>query len=168
MRTFLKMVNHSLALYWKAARLTPFLSLQDDDLSGSFCLIPSGPEPSSSTLKKENISLKTELASMKSRLEATERILKLRKEQDLQLRDSIFMATREVILIRMNIVSFFSFTRSHTFVGTAGLGRICLATTAARRTRLQQPQHQRSSSSYSRNEHWTRSPICTAGKRARR
>jgi len=32
---------------------------------------------------------------MKGRLEATERILKLRKEQDLQLRDSIFMATRE-------------------------------------------------------------------------
>lgn len=36
---------------------------------------------------------------MKSRLEATERILKLRKEQDLQLRDSIFMATREVRVI---------------------------------------------------------------------
>jgi hypothetical protein len=33
---------------------------------------------------------------MKTRLDATERILKLRKEQDLQLRDSIFMATREV------------------------------------------------------------------------
>jgi len=32
---------------------------------------------------------------MKTRLEATERILKLRKEQDLQLRESIFMATRE-------------------------------------------------------------------------
>ena len=35
---------------------------------------------------------------MKGRLEATERILKLRKEQDLQLRDSIFMATREVCI----------------------------------------------------------------------
>jgi len=68
---------------------------EGDDLSGSFFLIPPGPEPSSSSLKKENISLKTELASMKSRLEATERILKLRKEQDSQLRDSIFMATRE-------------------------------------------------------------------------
>lgn len=33
---------------------------------------------------------------MKSRLDATERILKIRKEQDAQLRDSIFMATREV------------------------------------------------------------------------
>ena len=86
-------------LYWKAARLTLSLPLQGDDLSGSFCLIPSGPEPSSSTLKKENTSLKTELASMKSRLEATERILKHRKEQDLQLRDSIFMATREVRII---------------------------------------------------------------------
>jgi hypothetical protein len=36
---------------------------------------------------------------MKSRLEAAERMLKLRKEQDLQLRDSIFMATREVRII---------------------------------------------------------------------
>ena len=33
---------------------------------------------------------------MKARLDATERMLKHRKEQDLQLRDSIFMATREV------------------------------------------------------------------------
>ena len=73
-----------------------FFFVEGDDLSGSFCLIPSGPEPSSSTLRKENTSLKTELASMKSRLETAERILKLRKEQDLQLRDSIFMATREV------------------------------------------------------------------------
>ncbi|KAF8162995.1 hypothetical protein B0H34DRAFT_794745 [Crassisporium funariophilum] len=68
---------------------------EGDDLSGSFCLIPSGSEPTLSALKKENTTLKVEVESMKSRLETTERILKLRKEQDLQLRDSIFMATRE-------------------------------------------------------------------------
>ena len=100
MKMFLRKVILSPELYWKATRLTLSLSFQGDDLSGSFCLIPSGPEPSSSTLKKENASLKTELASMKSRLEATERILKLRKEQDLQLRDSILMATREVRIYR--------------------------------------------------------------------
>ncbi|KAF8874631.1 hypothetical protein CPB84DRAFT_1966929 [Gymnopilus junonius] len=68
---------------------------EGDDLSGSFFLIPSGAEPSPAVLKKENESLKTEINLMKSRLEAAERVLKLRKEQDLQLRDSIFMATRE-------------------------------------------------------------------------
>ena len=47
---------------------------------------------------------------MKSRLEATERMLKLRKEQDLQLRDSIFMATREVILICMGVNLFIYFS----------------------------------------------------------
>lgn len=67
-----------------------------DDLSGSFFLIPSGAEPPPAVLKKENESLKAEISSMKSRLEAAERMLKLRKEQDIQLRDSIFMATREV------------------------------------------------------------------------
>ncbi|PPQ64667.1 hypothetical protein CVT26_002757 [Gymnopilus dilepis] len=68
---------------------------EGDDLSGSFFLIPSGGDPSPTVLKKENESLKAEINSMKSRLEAAERVLKLRKEQDLQLRDSIFMATRE-------------------------------------------------------------------------
>lgn len=61
-------------------------------------MIPAGPETSPAVLKKENETLKAEVASMKSRLEATERVLKLRKEQDLQLRDSIVMATREVSL----------------------------------------------------------------------
>ena len=59
-------------------------------------MIPAGPETSPAVLKKENETLKAEVVSMKSRLEATERVLKLRKEQDLQLRDSIVMATREV------------------------------------------------------------------------
>ncbi|CAA7267636.1 unnamed protein product [Cyclocybe aegerita] len=66
-----------------------------DDLSGSFFFIPSGNEQTPAVLKKENASLKAEITSMKSRLETAEQILKLRKEQDLQLRDSIFMATRE-------------------------------------------------------------------------
>jgi hypothetical protein len=35
---------------------------------------------------------------MQKRLDTTERILQLRKEQDLHLRDSIFQATREVII----------------------------------------------------------------------
>lgn len=114
MKMFLRKVILSPELYWKATRLTLSLSFQGDDLSGSFCLIPSGPEPSSSTLKKENASLKTELASMKSRLEATERILKLRKEQDLQLRDSIFMATREVrIIVSMGVNFLLSSMCSH-------------------------------------------------------
>ena len=33
---------------------------------------------------------------MKTRLEAMDKVIKIRKEQDLQLRDSIYMATREV------------------------------------------------------------------------
>ncbi|KAF9483810.1 hypothetical protein BDN70DRAFT_918193 [Pholiota conissans] len=66
-----------------------------DDLSGSFFLIPSGPETSPSVLKKENDRLKAEVSSMKARLEGAEQILRLRKEQDMQLRDSIFMATKE-------------------------------------------------------------------------
>ncbi|KJA27397.1 hypothetical protein HYPSUDRAFT_35294 [Hypholoma sublateritium FD-334 SS-4] len=68
---------------------------EGDDLSGSFFLIPSGPEASPAALKKENDKLKAEVSSVRSRLEAAEQILKLRKEQDMQLRDSIFMATRE-------------------------------------------------------------------------
>ena len=128
-------------LYYKAARLTLSLFLQGDDLSGSFCLIPSGPEPSSSTLKKENISLKTELASMKSRLETTERMLRLRKEQDLHLRDSIFMATREVLSFLWRQLSLSSCVLI-SLAGTASIGRIYYATTTARPpTRLQQSQH---------------------------
>ncbi|KAF8985621.1 hypothetical protein BDQ17DRAFT_1315583 [Cyathus striatus] len=68
---------------------------EGDELSESFLLISSEPEPSSTTLKRENTVLKSELAVMQKRLEATERVLQLRKEQDLQLRDSIFQATRE-------------------------------------------------------------------------
>lgn len=76
---------------------------------------------------------------MKSRLEATERILKLRKEQDLQLRDSIFMATREVIVYERLLFSSRVLT---PLPGTASVGSVCHATTTAwAPTRLQQPQH---------------------------
>ncbi|KAF9533376.1 hypothetical protein CPB83DRAFT_845168 [Crepidotus variabilis] len=68
---------------------------EGDDLSGSFFLIPTGSEPSPAVLKKENATLKAEVASLKSRLDGTEKVLKLRKEQDVHLRDSIFQATRE-------------------------------------------------------------------------
>ena len=77
---------------------------------------------------------------MKSRLEATERILKLRKEQDLQLRDSIFMATREVrIIVSMGVNFLFSACVLISLAGTASIGRICHATTttACSPTRLQ-------------------------------
>ncbi|KAF5386747.1 hypothetical protein D9615_001828 [Tricholomella constricta] len=66
-----------------------------DELSESFFVIPSGNEPTPAALKRENVTLKLEADAMKKRLEATERVLQLRKEQDLQLRDSIFQATRE-------------------------------------------------------------------------
>jgi len=72
--------------------------MEGDELSGSFFLIPTGPESSPAALKKENITLKAEISLLKNRLEGTERVLKLRREQDVQLRDSIFQATREVSL----------------------------------------------------------------------
>ncbi|KAG6866083.1 hypothetical protein C0991_008835 [Blastosporella zonata] len=65
------------------------------ELTESFFVIPSGNEPSPMALRKENVRLKAEAEAMKKRLEATERVLQLRKEQDLQLRDSIFQATKE-------------------------------------------------------------------------
>ncbi|RDB24119.1 hypothetical protein Hypma_008789 [Hypsizygus marmoreus] len=68
---------------------------EGDDLTESFLVIPSGNEPSPATLKKENATLKLEADSLKKRLEATERVLQLRKEQDLQLRESIVQATKE-------------------------------------------------------------------------
>lgn len=58
-------------------------------------MIPTSGEPSAATLKKDNALLKLELETTKKRLEASERVLQLRKEQDSHLRDSIFQATRE-------------------------------------------------------------------------
>lgn len=69
---------------------------EGDDLSGSFCLIPSGSEPSPAAVRQENVSLRAELASMRERLSATEQILRLRKDQDMQLRNSIFEAQKAI------------------------------------------------------------------------
>ncbi|KAJ6623411.1 hypothetical protein B0H10DRAFT_789691 [Mycena sp. CBHHK59/15] len=69
---------------------------EGDELTESFFLIPSGSESSpATTLKQDNALLKLEVDTLKKRLEATERILQLRREQDAQLRDSIFQATKE-------------------------------------------------------------------------
>ncbi|KAF8841199.1 hypothetical protein BDN67DRAFT_1010888 [Paxillus ammoniavirescens] len=68
---------------------------EGDDLSESFCLIPSGAEPSTSALKRENASLKQEMEEMQSRLATAERRLQMRKEQDQLLRDSIVMARHQ-------------------------------------------------------------------------
>lgn len=59
-------------------------------------MIPTGDEPTPAVLKKDNTSLKNEVAALKAQLEAQDQLLKKRKEQDTQLRDSIFLATREV------------------------------------------------------------------------
>lgn len=84
-------------------RLADASSSLGDELSESFCLIPGLPgahsSPSSSTLlKRENSELKAQIETIQKQLAATERVLKLRKEQDVQLRDSIVMARREVCL----------------------------------------------------------------------
>ncbi|KIY67716.1 hypothetical protein CYLTODRAFT_431207 [Cylindrobasidium torrendii FP15055 ss-10] len=63
--------------------------LAGDELSESFFVIPE-PEPSPyDALKLEN-------ESLRRRLEQMEKILKVRNEQDLQLRDSVYQATREI------------------------------------------------------------------------
>ncbi|KAE9406416.1 hypothetical protein BT96DRAFT_1014917 [Gymnopus androsaceus JB14] len=66
---------------------------EGDDLSGSFYVIPS--ESTVAALKTENSSLKAEIESIQKRLDATERVLQMRKEQDMQLRDSIVQASKE-------------------------------------------------------------------------
>lgn len=67
-----------------------------DELSESFCLIPSSKEPSTvTTLKQENASLKAEVEEMQQRLASTEKMLKSRMEQDQRLRDSIVLARNQ-------------------------------------------------------------------------
>ncbi|KAG5354168.1 hypothetical protein C0989_003681 [Termitomyces sp. Mn162] len=66
-----------------------------DELSESFFVVPSGNEPSPMMLKKENSRLNLEAEAMKKRIEALEKTIHLRKEQDIQLRDSIVQATKE-------------------------------------------------------------------------
>ncbi|KAF8212462.1 hypothetical protein K438DRAFT_1806545 [Mycena galopus ATCC 62051] len=68
---------------------------EGDELTESFFLIPSSSDSPPTTLKQDNASLKLEVDVLKKRLEATERVLQLRREQDAQLRDSIFQATKE-------------------------------------------------------------------------
>jgi len=65
---------------------------ENDELSESFCLIPGSSEPTPAALKKENATLKDQIQAMQQRLAQTDRILQLRKEQDMQLRDSIVIA----------------------------------------------------------------------------
>jgi hypothetical protein len=48
-------------------------------------------------LKEENITLRSELEGTQKRLESAERMLKLRQEQDQQLRENIAVARREVL-----------------------------------------------------------------------
>ncbi|EGO21518.1 hypothetical protein SERLADRAFT_473969 [Serpula lacrymans var. lacrymans S7.9] len=71
------------------------LADEGDELSESFCLISSGSEPSTSTLKKENEMLKLEVEATQKRLAASEKVLQMRKDQDQQLRDSIVMARHQ-------------------------------------------------------------------------
>ncbi len=71
--------------------------MKDYDSSDSFCFIPSKSEPSQLALKEENNTLRSELDGMKMRLENAERMLKLRQEQDQQLRENIAVARREVL-----------------------------------------------------------------------
>ncbi|KAF8626064.1 hypothetical protein AX15_005100 [Amanita polypyramis BW_CC] len=61
----------------------------------SFYLVPTNPGIPPAVLGRENAKLKSEMESMRKRCEAMERVIQMRKEQDLQLRDSIFQATRE-------------------------------------------------------------------------
>jgi len=68
---------------------------EDYDSSDSFCFIPSKSEPSHSVLREENSILRSELEGMQKRLENAERMLKLRQEQDQQLRENIAVARRE-------------------------------------------------------------------------
>ncbi|KAJ3921131.1 hypothetical protein F5877DRAFT_89056 [Lentinula edodes] len=74
---------------------------EGDDLSGSFYVIPS--ESTMSFLKKENVALKAEIELTQKRLEASERVLQMRKEQDMQLRESIVQASKEVNLLLVAI-----------------------------------------------------------------
>lgn len=68
-------------------------------MADSFCLIPSKADPSAASLKEENAALKAELEKQRQQLANMELALKVRQEQDLQLRDSIMLARKEVRLL---------------------------------------------------------------------
>ena len=65
-------------------------------MADSFCLIPSKSDPTVATLKEENATLKAELDKQRQQLAKMELALKVRQEQDQQLRDSIMVARKEV------------------------------------------------------------------------
>ncbi|KAF9818897.1 hypothetical protein IEO21_02435 [Rhodonia placenta] len=67
----------------------------DDDMADSFCLIPSKSDAVAKALQEENIALKAELETLQKRLASAEGMLKMRQEQDQQLRDSILLARKE-------------------------------------------------------------------------
>ncbi|KAL1709880.1 hypothetical protein EV121DRAFT_252482 [Schizophyllum commune] len=68
-------------------------SSDDDSLSGSFLFIPSENEPT--PLEKENAALKSALESMKQQVETFKQQLEARKQHEIQLRDSVYLATKE-------------------------------------------------------------------------
>ncbi|PAV23231.1 hypothetical protein PNOK_0029900 [Pyrrhoderma noxium] len=70
----------------------------DDDYDSfdDFCLVPaSSEELPSMRLKKENIALKAKIEAMEKQMASVQRQVKLRNEQDQQLRDNIALARRE-------------------------------------------------------------------------
>ncbi|TFY58160.1 hypothetical protein EVJ58_g6586 [Rhodofomes roseus] len=67
----------------------------DDDMADSFCLIPSKAETPANTLKRENETLRADTEELRKRLASAEGMLKMRQEQDQQLRDSILLARKE-------------------------------------------------------------------------
>lgn len=71
-----------------------------DDMTDSFCLIRSETESTTSILQKENAQLKNELEEMRRQLASAEHMLKMRRDQDQQLRDSIILARKEVCPFR--------------------------------------------------------------------
>ena len=104
-------------------------ALLGDELSESFFLIPARPETTVSVLKKENASLKAEVDAMQKQLAAADRILQLRKDQDQQLRDSIFMARREVRCLVIGII----FVHANwIYQGTKSYGGVWNVTTSPR------------------------------------
>ncbi len=64
----------------------------------SFCLIPSTSENTNTItqLKKENSTLKSKIDAMQTQMSTVRKQMALRNEQDLQLRDHIITARKEV------------------------------------------------------------------------
>ncbi|KAI5899940.1 uncharacterized protein SCHCODRAFT_02483043 [Schizophyllum commune H4-8] len=79
---------------WSSSDDGELLIVAADSLSGSFLFIPSENEPT--PLEKENAALKSALESMKQQVETFKQQLEARKQHEIQLRDSVYLATREV------------------------------------------------------------------------